>query len=535
VFTEEQMSWGPSHQTTRGERFSRRLAGLLTWFVLLFVASKSDILSDIFVVLTLAIVIWWVLSLIDRRHPIKLVSRIRALRGPRSFHTPDSGLASGGIHLGVARNGRRRQARHERAVLVLGPPRAGKTTAVIIPSLLSHAGPVVSTSTKSDVMAATAAARAGLGRVWQFDPTGSSPPVAGVEQLRWSPVLGSAEWDGALLMARAMVNGAQVGRGSTDASHWTRRAQALLAPLLHAAALAGRDIEDVVDWVARHEIDEPGALLEQFGAVRLATGQLVGLQNTEARERSSIFSASADALDGYTSQAALAAASSPNFFAARFVTSQDTIYIHAPGERQHLVAPLVCGLLSEIRRATYDHHRNDTLPREVLFALDEVANIAPLDELPQIASEGASQGLLLLAALQDLSQARARWGDTADGFLTLFGTKLLLRGIADHRTLETISAALGEYDRQVVSHTRARGGAAAAMVSTIFDPSHRGHHPRPTQTVSTQRTRVLSAGDIARIPAGQALHLDGLAWELLTLTPAYATEPWRTLTATPSQ
>jgi len=53
----------------------------------------------------------------------------------------------------------------------------------------------------------------------------------------------------------------------------------------------------------------------------------------------------------------------------------------------------------------------------MLFALDEVANIAPL-ELPQIASEGGGQGLMLLAALQDLSQARARWGAQADGFLT---------------------------------------------------------------------------------------------------------------------
>jgi hypothetical protein len=52
--------------------------------------------------------------------------------------------------------------------------------------------------------------------------------------------------------------------------------------------------------------------------------------------------------------------------------------------------------------------------------LDEVANIAPLQELPQIASEGGGQGLTLLAALQDLSQARARWGKAADGFLTLF-------------------------------------------------------------------------------------------------------------------
>ena len=371
--------------------------------------------------------------------------------------------------------------------------------------------------------------------MWQFDPTGTSPVPEGVEQLRWSPVLGAADWDGALMMARAMVTGAQVGHGTDTASHWTRRAQALLAPLLHAAALAGRDIDTVMDWIARHELDEPGALLEKFGAVKLAAGQLIGLANTEARERSSIFSAAADASDGYSSQAALQAATDPNFFAARFVASQDTIYIHAPAERQHLVAPLVCGLLAEIRRAAYTRHRERTPGRPVLFALDEVANIAPLDELPQIASEGGSQGLVLLAALQDLSQARVRWGDAADGFLTLFGSKLLLRGIADHKTLDSVSAMLGEYDRQVVSHTQARSGLVGGVLGAMLAPGHSNHQPHPTQTVSTQRTRVLSAGDVARIPDGQALYLDGVHWELLTLTPAHATEPWRTLITTPTQ
>ena len=45
-----------------------------------------------------------------------------------------------------------------------------------------------------------------------------------------------------------------------------------------------------------------------------------------------------------------------------------------------------------------------------LLALDEVANIAPIPDLPAMVSEGAGQGLLVLACLQDLSQARVRWG-----------------------------------------------------------------------------------------------------------------------------
>ena len=76
----------------------------------------------------------------------------------------------------------------------------------------------------------------------------------------------------------------------------------------------------------------------------------------------------------------------------------------------------------------------------VVLALDEVANIAPIPDLPAMVSEGGGQGLLTLACLQDLSQARGRWGSAAEGFLSLFGTTVVLPGIGDVRTLEALSA-----------------------------------------------------------------------------------------------
>ncbi len=435
--------------------------------------------------------------------------------------------AGGGPRLGLGSNNQPRFARAERAVLLLGPPRSGKTSSVIIPTVVAHTGPVVATSTKPDVLKATGRARGRVGRVWVFDPAGTSGSRAGGMELRWSPVTGSESWDGALLLARAMTSG--VGAGTTDRSHWANRSQALLAALLHAAAIHNHDMATVVGWVMSHDLDQAGVLLEDERCSPLAFQTLVGLFHTEERERSAIFSTTAGALTAYSSETALQSARIPNFNTSQFVQSQDTIYIHAPAEQQAAAAPLVCGLLAEIRRATYQAHANGSLKGRVLFALDEVANIAPLEELPQIASEGASQGLLLLAALQDLSQARARWGEQADGFLTLFGTKLILPGIADSRTLEAVSVMLGEYDRQVVSRTRPHTGLAEAILGSS-SPT-----PKPTSTYSTQRTRVLSPGEVANIATGKALHLDGVKWELVTLTPAHAREPWRTLTTSPQQ
>ncbi len=517
--------WGPSHQRVRRTGFSPRWpVWVIIALAVLGIANgatrhESPGAIAVGIVVLAAAASFGLPASVQRR----LLAPFRNRRPRRGELGGDPLVAAraaalrdgGGVYLGLTASGLARHARSERAVLLLGPPRSGKTSGVMIPALLAHTGPAVSTSTKPDVARATRLVRAVEGRLWAFDPTGTTPPGAGMRELRWSPVGGSVSWDGALLIARAMTT--NIGAGTTERSHWASRAQALLAPMLHAAAVHGREMETVVDWVTRHELDEAGVLLEDQRCSKLAFGNLLGMFHTEDRERSSIFSSAADALQAYGSEHALAATRNPNFDANEFASSTDTVYIHAPAEAQAAAAPIVCGLLAEIRRANYQAHAAGRLTGRMLFALDEVANIAPLEELPQIASEGGGQGLLLLAALQDLSQARARWGQQADGFLTLFGTKLIFPGIADSRTLESLSTMLGEYDRQLVATTS----------STVPGQWQRSHG----QTFSTQRTKVLSPGEIANIPAGRALHLDGVSWELLTLTPAHAAEPWRTLTA----
>ena len=251
---------------------------------------------------------------------------------------------------------------------------------------------------------------------------------------------------------------------------------------------------------------------------------LVGIAKTDGRERSSIFSATAGVLAAYNADATRRAATTTNFDAARFAASGDTIYITAPAHKQALCAPLVVGLLEQIRHATYERSRTQGIRPPVFLCLDEVANIAPIHDLPALVSEAGGQGLHVMACLQDLSQARTRWGDAAaDGFLTLFQTKLVLTGVADGRTLEAISLALGEYDRQLVSYTLGR-----SRTERLFPPPATASE---SVTYHTQRHRTLPPGEIARLPNGHGLLLRGTHWGLLRLTPWYRTEPWATVAA----
>ena len=59
-------------------------------------------------------------------------------------------------------------------------------------------------------------------------------------------------------------------------------------------------------------------------------------------------------------------------------------------------------------------------------------------------SEGGGQGVITLACFQDLSQARQRWSGRAEGFLSLFGTTVVLPGIGDVTTLEALATLAGE-------------------------------------------------------------------------------------------
>lgn len=407
---------------------------------------------------------------------------------------------SEGIYLGRGVHGDATSG-HQRSTLVLGPSRSGKTTCVIIPNLLMAASSCIVTSTKDDVVKTMSRVHRD-GATLLFDPSGTVPTPPHVERVGYSPLRQSMEWDGAVLAARSLIDVMRRGGVDQPDDHWTERAGALLAPLLHASARRNRSLSDVATQIdERSFANTLETLSEEHGEDHPSLSLLRGLEATQERELSSIWSTASGLFSGMRTDAARAAALQPSLSPEEFLAGNHQLHIVSPSRHQAVATPLIVGLIEQMVHATYAHHAEGA---QLLLALDELANVAPLPRLASIVSEGGGQGVLTLACLQDLSQARSRWGVNADGFLSLFPSTLVLSGIADRATLE------------MLQHL---GGTNLQSRATV----QRGRRGRVTGTShSYAEQKSLSMAEIAQGRKGYALGLNAtkvIQW--VKLSPSY--------------
>ncbi len=410
----------------------------------------------------------------------------------------DDGIYLGRTKFGDASSG------DQRSTLVLGPSRSGKTSSLIIPNLLLSSRSCVVTSTKNDVVTMMSSTQRD-GATLLFDPSGTVPTPPGVFRVGYSPLRQAREWDGAILAARSLTDVARRGRGERSDDHWTERAGALVAPLLHASALKGETLGRLASRIDERDGDVAlQELGDRYGPYHPSVSLLRGVLGTEERERSGIWSTASGLFSGMRTDAARASAREAPLDINEFLSGPHHLHIVAPSRHQAVTTPLVVGLIEEIVHATYDRHGEGA---RLLLALDELANVAPLPRLANIVSEGGGQGVLTLACLQDLSQARSRWGTTGEGFLSLFATTVVLSGIADRPTLEMLHHLAG---RDMVATPTIQNGS-------------RGR-PRGYSTSWVERDRATLA-TVAQGREGYALGLDAsknMRW--IQLTPAYRDE-----------
>ncbi len=405
----------------------------------------------------------------------------------------------------------------EDCVAVIGPPRVGKTQGVLIPEAMLWDGPAVVASTKRDVIDATAASRRALadahgGRALLWAPTAQA--VGPVEAVGWSPLAGCAAAETCERRVRALVTASGAGLGARHADHWRENAVRVLRGYFHAAAVADLGARGVLRWLARNELREPAIILRRTASVvgDAWADELEGMARVPAEELGSIFSAARTSLGALQNGKVLASCDGPDELdPVRFLLTRSTLYVVAPTADQDLLAPLAAALVEHLVQRAYELWDRGRLPARLLLCLDELANIAPLPSLLRILTQGASQGVNLVWAVQSLAQLRDRYGEqVADAAFSSSRARLVFGGLTDTRDLQAISQLAGEHEVPARSHTRGAGyGQQSVTAGTVW---------RPRLPVSA----------IRGIPAGRAVllyHTSDPA--LIRVRLAHCTRLWR--------
>jgi hypothetical protein len=379
----------------------------------------------------------------------------------------------------------------EDSYLYLGPPRSGKGVHLVIPQALDAAGALIVTSTRPDVLHATRGCREQRGPVFVFDPQGLAPDAA---SLRWNPARGCADPLVAINRARALSAGTGLGE-MRDGAYWQLMSSAVLRCYLHAAALTGRPIGDLLAWAARPGDPTPVRILrDESGACPGWAEELAAQANADPKQRDTVWSGVRRAVDSLADPRVVTACSpqaDEAFDPTAFLTGNASLYLLGATGVQLSVAPLITALLEDVldtARERAAHSPHGRLDPPLLLLLDEAANIAPIPSLPNLLADGGGVGITTVAVLQSLAQARTRWGDAAaDAMVDAATTKVVLGGLAHADDLARLGKLAGEVD--VPMHTRSYGPGG------------------PSRSTSTQRLPVLPIDRLRTLPTGQALVL----------------------------
>lgn len=441
------------------------------------------------------------------RGAVERARKLRPTLGEGALRNGDLGLRLGRLDSGAALvGGQDIYGSEEDVFLEIAGPRSNKTSAMVVPAILSAPGPVITTSNKVDVWTLTAGLSAKKGKVFTLDPQ----RIAGAEQTWWwNPLAGIED----MADAQHLVThfSATVGAGSERSDpYFTKGAERLLCQLVVAAASTGKhSLRDVRNWLAERS-EEPVGLLEEAGMPDLARG-LQGTIEAPFEQRGGLYETALTALACLESEAVARYVTPPQtwripprqglpiaeFDPWRFVVGynrdelgnpipHDALYLltrEGAGSAAPVVAALVDHLLRTVARAATA--RGGRVDPPVRAVLDEAANICPIRALPDLYSYFGSMSIQVLTFLQSYQQGVAVWGKPGmDKLWSAATIKLIGAGVHDPEFCEQISRLLGEHDIPTYSHQFGKGGS---------------------MSMSTRRDRIMSAADIAALPKTDAV------------------------------
>ena len=258
------------------------------------------------------------------------------------------------------------------------------------------------------------------------------------------------------------------------ARFWNAEGAKLLAPLLHAAALADLGMGEVLRWLDERDDEHPTDVLDLHEATA-AHAQLAATLKLDPRNAGTTYMSAAALLEAYRHPPVQRTETTADFTAQAFLDGKpNTLYIVADADDQELLAPIVVALLREVlslAAARYNQTGERISPALRLVG-DELPNIAPIRSLPRYVATLLDAGVRIVSVCQDLAQLRECYGRSADTILSNSQCKLFLGPVSCPETRKYLVELLG--DEPVATTSRTRGEKTSRSEQTSSRPRATG-------------------------------------------------------------
>lgn len=380
-----------------------------------------------------------------------------------------------GVQLGFAvAGGTPLRTRYEDSVAIIAGPRRQKTRTIVVPNILLAPGACVATSVRPDIVDATIEHRARKGNVSVFDPQGLAPAHE-KHRAWWNPLAGIRTLEEATILAEVLqVATYGVDTGGKNA-FFVANGRTVLRDYLYAAAMQGKHLPAVADWLNREDNDEPADLLRE-GHPTIAA-EIDAMQGLARETRSGVYGHArgavaflTPAMREWVTPRSDRAAFDPVAFAA---APADTLYLLS--QEDGSAGPLIAALTKAVTTAAETAAKHDGGAREVpmVLVLDEVANICRLPELPAKYSTWGGSRIVPIAVLQSEEQGQEVWG--AAGFDALWNAatvQVFAGGHASAKFLTNLTNRIGDYEYEEhssTSHDGKRSSTSSRRRELIFD------------------------------------------------------------------
>ena len=415
---------------------------------------------------------------------------------------------------------------YDRTTGVFGEQGSGKTLDVLAPALLAHPGAAMATLTKLDDLLLTAGRRqhplgpagrsagggaggragrgGGLPRpIAVLDPFGAAP---GLPEFVWDPVAGCVDPKVAEKRAKAFAAGTVTGavtggRQDGAARFYAAETAKVLQGFLHAAALTGRSLEHILEWVANPvAAEQPAEILQQHPhAARfwdgLLSGALHGSADTVGNTVTTVQQAMGLFFQPEIRRRCVPSVGRPATDIAELIGRNGTIYLLGREDPYASAAPLMTAIAEHVldtALSVASTSRHGRMTPSFLACLDELPSTTPLPTLRVRMANERALGLSFIYASQTWKQMVVSYGeDEARSLFGLTNNLVIFGGGKDIHFYKEISDLIDDVriSRQTVSD--GPGGVGTSRAG--------------------EDVRVLRPGDIRRIAEKHALVIAGNA------------------------